>query len=111
VLGALAKGETVVRNAAELRVKETDRIAAMAANLQSLGVETEERDDGMVIRGPAAITPTKAVRSYGDHRIAMAMAVIGLYATAPVVVNNVACVDTSYPGFWDQLKALGGHVE
>lgn len=111
VLGALASGETVIRDAAELRVKETDRIASMVANLQSLGVDAAEREDGMVIRGPATITPTKAVRSYGDHRIAMAMAVIGLYATAPVVINNVACVDTSYPGFWDQLRALGGHVE
>lgn len=110
-LGCLAEGATVIRNAAELRVKESDRIATMAANLRLLGAEIEEHDDGMTIQGPAPLKPAGAVRSYGDHRIAMAMAVLATCATDPVVINNVACVDTSYPGFWNDLKALGGHVE
>ena len=111
VLGALAEGTTVIRNAAELRVKESDRIATMAANLRLLGVEVEEREDGMAIQGGAELKPTAPVRSYGDHRIAMAMAVLATCANDPVVINNVACVDTSYPGFWNDLKNIGGRVE
>lgn len=111
VLGALAEGTTVIRNAAELRVKESDRIATMAANLRLLGVEVEEREDGMAIQGGVTLQPTAPVRSYGDHRIAMAMAVLATCAEEPVVINNVACVDTSYPGFWNDLKQIGGHVE
>ncbi|TAN38286.1 MAG: 3-phosphoshikimate 1-carboxyvinyltransferase [Verrucomicrobia bacterium] len=111
VAGALAEGETVIRDAAELRVKETDRIAAMATNLRLLGVEVEEREDGMIVRGPAALKVGGGVRSYGDHRIAMAMAVLALSAPEPVCINNVGCVQTSYPGFWNDLKTLGGHVE
>lgn len=111
VLGCLAEGTTVIRNAAELRVKESDRIATMAANLRLLGAEVEERDDGMAVKGPVDVKPGGAVRSYGDHRIAMAMAVLATFSSDPVVINNVACVDTSYPGFWDDLRKLGGHVE
>jgi len=111
VLGALAEGTTVIRNAAELRVKESDRIATMATNLRLLGVEVEERDDGMAIVGGSVLKPTSPVRSYGDHRIAMAMAVLATCAEEPVVINNVACVDTSYPGFWNDLKRIGGQVE
>jgi|APTNR8051073442_1049403.scaffolds.fasta_scaffold00346_30 3-phosphoshikimate 1-carboxyvinyltransferase len=111
VLGALAEGTTVIRNAAELRVKESDRIATMATNLRLLGVEVEEREDGMAIVGGGVLKPTSPVRSYGDHRIAMAMAVLATCAEEPVVINNVACVDTSYPGFWNDLKRIGGHVE
>ncbi len=111
VLGALAEGTTVIRNAAELRVKEIDRITGMVNNLKSLGVDAEEQEDGMIIRGPAKIVPTTAVKSLGDHRTAMALAVLAMYGTAPVVVNNIACVETSYPGFWQHLRDLGGHVE
>ena len=111
VLGALAEGTTVIRNAAELRVKESDRIATMATNLRLLGVEVEEREDGMAIVGGGVLKPTSPVRSYGDHRIAMAMAVLATCAEEPVVINNVACVDTSYPGFWNDLKRIGGQVE
>lgn len=111
VLGCLAEGTTIIRNAAELRVKESDRIATTAANLRLLGAEVEEREDGMAIKGPVDVKPSAAVRSYGDHRIAMAMAVLALFSSDPVVINNVACVDTSYPGFWNDLRKLGGHVE
>lgn len=111
VLGCLAEGVSRIRDAAELRVKESDRIAAMAANLRLLGVEVEEFPDGMAVKGRAVLKPTGAVRSYGDHRIAMAMAVLASYAEEPVVINNVACVDTSYPGFWADFRELGGHVE
>ncbi len=111
VLGALAKGKTVIKDAAELRVKEADRISCMANNLRVMGVQVEETPDGMEIEGGAAVNPSGGVRSYGDHRIAMAMAVLAQFSREPVVIHNVACVDTSYPGFWDDLKELGGHVE
>ncbi|MCX6998557.1 MAG: 3-phosphoshikimate 1-carboxyvinyltransferase [Kiritimatiellaeota bacterium] len=111
VAGALAEGDTIIRDAAELRVKETDRIAAMVANLRQLGVEAEEREDGMIVHGPAKLKVAGGVRSYGDHRIAMAMSVLALFAPEPVCINNIACVDTSYPAFWSDLKILGGHAE
>ena len=110
-LGALAEGKTTIRNAAELRVKESDRIASMATNLRQVGVEVEELPDGMIITGGATLKPTGSLRSYGDHRIAMTMAILATYATEKFVINNVACVDTSYPGFWSDLGKLGGHVE
>jgi 3-phosphoshikimate 1-carboxyvinyltransferase len=111
ILGALAEGETVIRDARELRVKESDRIAGMAANLKLLGVEVEEREDGMAIRGPARLEPAAGIRSYGDHRIAMSLAVLGTYGAGPICIHNIACVLTSYPAFWDHLIELGAHVE
>ena len=107
VAGALAGGKTVIRDAAELRVKESDRIATMASNLRLMGVEVEETDDGMVVSGGERFPAAAGIRSYGDHRIAMAMAVLALYAEEPVCVNNTACTETSYPGFWETLSGLG----
>ena len=111
VLGALADGRTAIRDAAELRVKESDRVAVMAENLASLGVSVQELDDGLLVDGPARISPTRAIRTHGDHRIAMAMAVLAIFSDAPVCIGNVACVDTSYPEFWNQLQQLGVNVE
>lgn len=111
ILGALAEGETVIRDARELRVKESDRITCMANNLKLFGVEVEEREDGMLIRGPARLQPVAGIQSYGDHRIAMSLAVLGLYGEGPVCIHNIACVLTSYPAFWDHLIAMGAHVE
>ena len=105
-LAALAEGATVIRDAAELRVKESDRIAVMAENLRRVGVEVEELPDGMVIRGPARLVASDAVNSYGDHRVAMAMAMLALRGGGPVTIGRVECVATSYPGFWDELKRL-----
>lgn len=111
VAGALAEGRTTIRDARELRVKESDRIASMAENLRRLGVRVEEREDGMTIEGPAKVRGGVTVESFGDHRVAMALAVLAQFADGPVTLRDVACVATSYPGFWDDLKALGGHVE
>jgi 3-phosphoshikimate 1-carboxyvinyltransferase len=110
-LGAMAEGETMIRDAAELRVKEADRIAAMVANLRLLGTDVEEKADGMMIRGPSPLKPSGALRSHGDHRIAMAMAVLGTRAQEPVTVTNVICINTSYPGFWQDMKRLGVQIE
>jgi 3-phosphoshikimate 1-carboxyvinyltransferase len=111
VLGAVAEGVTTIRDAAELRVKESDRIACMVENLRRLEVDVEEREDGMVIRGPARLDAEERINSYGDHRVAMAMAVLALYARQPLCINNTACVATSYPGFWEDLRGLGVYVE
>lgn len=111
VAAAKAQGRTVIRDAAELRVKESDRVHSVVASLCSLGVEAEERADGFVIQGGADIRGGVAVESFGDHRIPMAMSVLALSASGPVRMDNVACVNKSYPEFWDDLKKVGGHVE
>ena len=105
-IAALAEGETRIRDAAELRVKESDRIAAMAENLRRVGVEVETTEDGLTVRGPAALRPSDALQSYGDHRIAMAMAVLALHGSAPCAIHNCACIATSYPTFFQDLELL-----
>ncbi len=112
VTGALAKGDTVIRDAAELRVKESDRIAVTAGHLRSFGVEVEEHADGMTVHGPAQLhAPKEPLAAYGDHRIAMSMAMLATFADAPVKLEQVECVATSYPDFWNHLEQLGGKVE
>lgn len=103
VAAAFAKGKTVIRDAHELRVKETDRIAAMAANLRAAGVEVTETEDGMEIGGVERLQGC-SVESFGDHRIAMSMLVAGLAAKAPVTVNDTECIATSFPNFMQLLE-------
>ena len=105
VAAACATGTTVVRGAAELRVKESDRIAAMAAGLRALGIAVEETPDGAVIRGGAL--RGGVVDSLGDHRIAMAFAAAGQVADGAVAVHDVANVATSFPGFAAAAAAAG----
>jgi len=111
VAGALARGTTTIRDAKELRVKESDRIATMVQNLRSFGVEVEERSDGMVVRGCTMGRSPTSVSSHGDHRIAMAMSVLALYRDRPMSIHDVACIQTSYPSFWTDLERIGAHVE
>lgn len=111
VLGALAEGETVIRDAAELRVKESDRISCVVKNLKKMNVDVSETEDGMIVRGGNGITPSSTLQSYGDHRIAMAMAILALYSKEPVTIKDIACTETSYPGFWYELHHQGAHVE
>jgi 3-phosphoshikimate 1-carboxyvinyltransferase len=110
VLAARARGTTVIRDAAELRVKESDRIATMARALTTLGVTVREREDGLEIDGPARIRGGVACDSGGDHRIAMACAVAGLCADSPIEIRDTDNVATSFPGFADALCALGADV-
>jgi 3-phosphoshikimate 1-carboxyvinyltransferase len=105
VAGALAQGTTVIRDAAELRVKESDRIATMAANLSAAGVSVAETDDGMRISG-AKVAGGTTVESFGDHRIAMAMAILALFADKPIQINNTACIATSYPEFQKDMEKI-----
>jgi len=105
VAGALAGGETVIRDAAELRVKESDRIREVVTRLRAMGAEVTETDDGMIIRGGASLRGA-TVDSHGDHRIAMAFAIAGLFAAGGTEIRDTACIATSYPGFDAQLAAI-----
>jgi 3-phosphoshikimate 1-carboxyvinyltransferase len=103
VAGALAHGKTVICDAKELRVKETDRLAAIATNLTAMGVEVVELADGLEIYGGAPLRGAR-LKSYGDHRIAMAFAIAGMFADSETVIEDSECIATSYPGFARQLK-------
>ncbi len=105
VAAACAEGETVLTGAAELRVKESDRIQVMADGLRALGIVAEPRPDGMMIQG-GSLTGG-AVESCGDHRIAMAFSMAGLRAESPVVVRDCANVNTSFPGFVEMARGAG----
>jgi len=98
VAGALASGTTIIRHAQELRVKETDRIAAIAHNLRAMGAQVIELNDGLEIHGRAELRGAR-VASFGDHRIAMAFAIAGMFADGETIVQDVECVRESYPGF------------
>jgi 3-phosphoshikimate 1-carboxyvinyltransferase len=102
-------GETVIRDAAELRVKEVDRIALVAQELRKLGAEIEEKHDGMIINGPTPLTGAP-VHSHGDHRLGMALAVAGLVAGGETRVEDAACIDDSFPGFARTLAYLGAEL-
>jgi len=112
VAAALARGTTIIRDAGELRVKETDRIAAVAANLRAMGVAVEEFPDGMAITGGAKLKGAR-LPCHHDHRIAMAFAVAGLFAEGETVIEDSACVNTSYPGFAEALLDIqkGGSLK
>jgi 3-phosphoshikimate 1-carboxyvinyltransferase len=104
-----AEGETVFRGAAELRVKESDRLSAMTEGLRSLGADVDELPDGLVVRGPSTLSGGR-VASHGDHRVAMSFAVAGLVAESNVVVDGWSSVDTSFPGFLDVLGRAQGRL-
>jgi 3-phosphoshikimate 1-carboxyvinyltransferase len=107
VAAALARGKTEIRDAAELRVKESDRVAALARQLTALGARVTELPDGLVVEGGASLRGAP-VASGGDHRVAMALAVAGLVAEGETVVEDVACVATSFPEFAETVNALAG---
>ena len=110
VAACFASGETVIRDAAELRVKESDRIATTVQELSRLGADIEAREDGMVIRGTGRLTGAPC-QSHGDHRLAMAMAVCGLLANGEVEVHGASDASVSYPSFWQDLDHLApGHA-
>jgi 3-phosphoshikimate 1-carboxyvinyltransferase len=110
IAASCAEGETIVRGAHELRVKESDRLAAMAQGLGRLGVEHELLADGLWIRGGAGFSGG-SVDSHGDHRIAMAFAVASARASGPIEVRDVANVTTSFPGFVQTARSAGLQIE
>lgn len=107
VAAAAARGRTEIRDAGELRVKETDRIRATVDNLRKMGADVEEFDDGLAVEGPVALRGAE-VSSFGDHRIAMAMAVAGLIADGETLIDEASCASVSFPGFWDELARVAG---
>jgi len=109
VAATQAEGETIVRDAAEMRVKETDRLAVMTAELRKLGAAIEERPDGFRVAGPQALHGA-LVDGHDDHRVAMALAVAGLVAEGETVVADARCVHDSFPGFVETMQALGADM-
>jgi 3-phosphoshikimate 1-carboxyvinyltransferase len=105
VAAALAVGRTVISDAGELRVKETDRLAAVATNLRAMGAHVAETEDGLTIDGGFPLQGAR-LESFGDHRIAMAFAIAGLFAEGETVIADTDCVNTSYPGFYATLDGL-----
>ncbi len=110
VAAAMAEEETMIRDAAELRVKETDRISATVDWLVAAGIEAEARDDGMAIVGSGRIAGG-TFQSQDDHRIAMALGIAGMVADDPITIVDADCASISYPEFWDELRSLGGIVD
>lgn len=110
-LAARANGTTTIRDAEELRVKESDRIATMATVLRAFGVKCDELPDGLVIEGRDGPLDPAEVASKGDHRIAMTAAVLGLLAKGPSKITDVDCIATSFPRFVGTLRALGARID
>lgn len=105
IAAALAEGATHIRNARELRVKETDRITTTVENLRKMGVDVEEFEDGMIVHGCQKLKGAH-IQSHGDHRIAMAFAIAGLFASGETIIQGTDCINTSYPGFAHHLDAI-----
>lgn len=110
VAAAFAKGRTVMRGIGEMRVKESDRIALMAAGLSACGVEVEEEPEGLIVVGRGAVRGGGRVTTHGDHRIAMSHLVLGLAAAEPVTADEPGMIATSFPGFVALMRGLGGEI-
>ena len=109
VVATQAEGMTIIRDAEELRVKETDRIATVAVELSKMGASIEPRSDGFVVNGPTQLTGSE-VDSHGDHRLGMALAIAGLVAKGRTTVLGAECIPDSFPGFAEALNSLGAEL-
>jgi 3-phosphoshikimate 1-carboxyvinyltransferase len=109
VAAALARGRTVMRGIEELRVKESDRISAMAAGLSAAGVQVEELPDGLIVHGSGGepVAGGAQVRTHLDHRIAMSFCVLSLVSKTAITVDDRAPINTSFPGFLPLMESLG----
>ena len=105
VMAAAAKGETIIRDAAELKVKESDRIATVTEGLRAMGADITPTDDGMIIRGGRPLHGA-LIHTYGDHRLAMSFAVAGMIAEGETLLDNAECAAVSYPAFFTDLRRL-----
>ena len=105
VVGSQIEGGIEIRDAAELRLKETDRIAATVANLRAMGADVEEFEDGLALRGPALLKGAH-LQAFGDHRIAMAFTVAALLAEGESTIDDPECVAVSFPEFFSTLKSI-----
>ena len=104
----MASSTTVIRDAQELRVKESDRIATTVAELQRLGGRLEAQEDGMIIHGTGQL-PGAVCQSAGDHRLAMSLAVAGLLAKRETTIRDAEAASVSYPAFWEHLAQVSGN--
>ncbi len=113
VVAAFAEGETRIVGAAELRVKESDRITLMVEGLRACGVDAEELPDGLVVRGagPRGVRGGASIRTHGDHRVAMSFLVLGMASKEPVTVDDAEMIHTSFPDFAGFMRALGADIE
>ena len=112
VAASMASGQTRMTGVAELRVKETDRIAVMAEGLKACGVQVEEGDDYMIVTGSDEPPVGDAIiNSQHDHRIGMSFLVLGMVSKQPIQVDDVATINTSFPGFADKMNAIGAHIQ
>ncbi len=107
VLGSQVCGGLEIADAHELRVKESDRISALAANLKAMGAEAKEKPDGLIVSGGPKLRGTEII-TRGDHRIAMSFAVAGLFASGETRIQEAECADVSFPGFWEALDKIAG---
>ena len=105
VMACFAKGVTIIRDAAELKVKESNRIDAMVENLSAMGAQITATEDGMIVEGGRALQGA-VIDSRLDHRIAMSFAVAALQALGETKIKGASCVEISYPGFYEDLKSL-----
>ena len=110
VIGAVAKGDTVIRNAERLRFKESNRLTTTTSFLRTLGADINETADGLLIHGVVVLTGGR-VSSFGDHRIAMAASIAATTCADPVVISGAEAVNKSYPGFYSDLRGLGGSTQ
>ena len=110
VTAAFAKGRTVIRGASRLRLKESDRLAAIAHNLRLMGAAVDEREDGLVIDPPAEVRGAE-LRGFNDHRIVMAFSVAGMYAKGETVIDDAGSIAKTYPAFFDDFRAVGGRAD
>lgn len=111
VAAAAAEGKTVMRGLGELRVKESDRLASVAAGLSACGVTVEETADGLTVAGTGGTLPGGgSIATHHDHRIAMAFAVLGLAANKPVTIDDDRMIETSFPDFLTLARGLGAEL-
>ncbi len=106
LLATQAEGETIIKDASELKVKETNRIDTVVGELKKLGAQIEATDDGMIINGKSNLTGKATVSSHGDHRIGMMLAIASLIIEEPIQIENVDAIDVSYPNFFEHLDSL-----
>ncbi len=105
VMACFAEGTTIIKDAQELKVKESDRIAVVTENLKAMGADIEATDDGMIIRGGKPLHGA-LIQPHMDHRIAMSFAVAGMNADGETTFSDASCVDISYPGFFQDMLGL-----
>jgi len=110
VLASLSEGTTEIVNAARLRIKECDRLKAICTELNKIGADIEEREDGLIIRGREMLKGG-TTQSWGDHRIAMSLAIASIKCSEPLVIEDSSSVRKSYPEFWNHFKMLGGILD